>query len=84
MMNMIPMLAGERRLDVHYGIFYLAAGLSAAAGNLIIDRLFDGSSRRVGAAPWLLLVAVGLASASAVAALALRGALPGSAAALKG
>ncbi|WP_437599488.1 MFS transporter [Sorangium sp. So ce590] len=79
-MNMIPLLAGERRLGVHYGIFYLAAGLSAGAGNLIIGRLFDESSGRVGAAPWLLLVSVGLASAAAVAALALRGALPGSAA----
>ncbi|WP_437589648.1 MFS transporter [Sorangium sp. So ce1000] len=83
-MNMIPLLAGERRLGVHYGIFYLAAGLSAAAGNLIIGRLFDEGSGRAGAAPWLLLVAVGLASAAAVAALALRGALPGSAAAQRG
>lgn len=83
-MNMIPLLAGERRLGVHYGIFYLAAGISAGAGNLVIGRLFEGGSGDVGAAPWLLLTAVGLASAAAVAALALRGALPGRPAEQKG
>lgn len=41
-------------------------------------------TKRAGALPWLLLEAVGLVSAATIAALALRGALPGSAAAQKG
>ncbi|HYO74011.1 MAG TPA: MFS transporter [Archangium sp.] len=78
-MNMIPVLAEERRVGTYYGFFYLAAGVGAALGNLGIGHLLELDGPRLGAAPWLVLMAVGLGSASALAVLRARGALPAAA-----
>ena len=65
------LLAGERRLGTYYGVYYLAAGLGAAGGNLVTGHLLE----RGGVAAWLLLTGVGLTSSAMVAALGARGRL---------
>ena len=70
-MDLVSQLAGERRLGTYYGVYYLAAGLGAALGNLVTGHLLE----RGGAAAWLLLVGVGLTSSSTVAVLEARGRL---------
>jgi MFS family permease len=70
-MDMISQLAGERRLGTYYGVYYLAAGLGAALGNLALGHLLE----RGGLTPWLVLTGVGLTSSTMVAALGARGRL---------
>ncbi|WP_267593396.1 hypothetical protein [Carbonactinospora thermoautotrophica] len=77
-MDLIPRLAGERRIGTYYGLYYLVGGLAAAGGNAAIGALID-FARRSGmpALPWLVLAGFGVLCALAVTALDRRADLGG-------
>lgn len=75
-MEMIPLLGGERMIGTYFGLYYLASGVGAALGNTASGALFDLSGAwGWPAAPWLLMMAVGLISALCIATLNRRGRL---------
>lgn len=75
-MSMIPTLSAGRLVGTYFGVYYLASGLGGAFGNFASGLAFD-LEHQVGLAglPWLLLVLIGIASASSVAELDRRGML---------
>jgi hypothetical protein len=77
-MDAIPFLSGGRRLGTYYGLYYVVGGMSAAAGNAAAGAAFDlARALGVGGLPWLVMLAVGFASAATILALGRAGRLPG-------
>lgn len=74
--EVIPILARERALGAHHGLFETVGGLAAMAGNTLAGRLHDasGTGARDGSA-WLFLAALGAASGVAVCGLGRKGLL---------
>lgn len=76
-MNTIVALSGNRRVATHYGLYNTVCGVGILVGNLATGSALDiARSTGVPAAPWLVLIAVGVGCAAAVAALRRRGLLP--------
>lgn len=73
-MAMITSLAGNRLIGTYYGLYNLLTGIGILLGNLVSGSALD-LARTAGlpALPWLLLLATGAASATAVRALDRRG-----------
>ncbi|MCG8425227.1 MAG: MFS transporter [Proteobacteria bacterium] len=65
-MSTVAQLAGERQLGTYYGVFYLAGGLAATAGNVAVGALIDSADGRPGTPVWLLLFATGVVSAAGI------------------
>ena len=69
-LGMVPLLAGGRLLGTYYGAYYLALGLGATVGNVVLGYTFDlGRAVGLEGLSWALLGGLGLASAVAIAAL---------------
>jgi MFS family permease len=76
-MDLISVLARERALGLHYGLYYGAGGLAASAGSALAGFLYDRSRGAPGAALlWGALAALGVACGCAIVRLGRRG--PGS------
>ncbi len=75
-MSLIPTLSAGRLVGTYFGVYYLASGLGGAFGNFASGLAFD-LEHQAGLAglPWLLLVLIGIASATSVAELDRRGML---------
>jgi MFS family permease len=68
----------ERLVGTYFGVYYLSLGIGGAAGNLIVGVSFDvAQASGLQVLPWVLLVVVAVASATAVTALDRRGLVPG-------
>jgi hypothetical protein len=67
---MVPVLARGRLLGTYYGVYYLALGLGSTVGNIALGYTFD-TGRAIGfeGLSWVLLGALGFASALAIATL---------------
>jgi len=75
-MATIATLSGGRLIGTHYGVYNLLSGLGILAANLLTGTALDAArTLQAPGLPWLLLAAVGLASAWALAALERRGRL---------
>ncbi len=72
--DLVPRLAGERRLGVHFGVLSSAGGLAVLAGSTVVGALLDPAVAPP-AVPWLVLAAVPVVSALSIGLLAGRGAL---------
>ncbi|MCY0934974.1 MFS transporter [Streptomyces sp. H34-S4] len=76
-MALIPAYGPGGLTGTYYGVFYLVSGLAAALGNTAVGWTMDRAAHGGPAwLPWALCLGLGLASASALAALHRRGALP--------
>lgn len=71
-MDTVVALSGGHLIATHYGLYNTVAGIGIALGNLLTGALLD---TRPGAAPWLVLLALGLGCALAMAGLNRRGRL---------
>ncbi|MGK5533442.1 MFS transporter [Streptomyces sp. URMC 129] len=81
-MEMIPAFGRETLTGTYFGLFYVVSGVAAAVGNTIVGWAMDLGERGDRPwLPWLCCVAFGLLSATGVALLGRRGALPEPAAA---
>ena len=69
--DLVPRLAGERRLGTYFGVLASVGGLAVLVGSTVTGGLLDQG----GPAPWLALATVPLAGAAVLATLARRGAL---------
>lgn len=75
-MDTIVMLAGNRLVATHYGLYNTVCGLGITLGNLAVGALWGWSSRRGWeAVTWLALAGAGCGAALAVGALARTGRL---------
>ena len=75
-MDTIVVLAGNRLVATHYGLYNTVCGLGITLGNLAVGALWGWSSRRGWeAVTWLVLAGVGCGAALAVGALARTGRL---------
>jgi len=74
--ELIPEFGDETLSGTYFGVFYLASGVTAAAGNAAIGWLADAAGTQLPWAPSVLCCALGTASALAVLAL-VRGGLLG-------
>ncbi|GAA0895190.1 MFS transporter [Pseudonocardia zijingensis] len=72
--DLVPRLAGERRLGVHYGVLSSAGGVAVLAGSTVVGALLDPAVAAP-VVPWLVLAAVPAASAVVIGLLARCGAL---------
>jgi dipeptide/tripeptide permease len=72
--DLVPRLAGERRLGVHFGVLSSAGGIAVLVGSTVVGALLDPAVAAP-AVPWLVLAAVPTASALIIALLARRGSL---------
>ncbi|NMI00466.1 MFS transporter [Pseudonocardia sp. K10HN5] len=77
--DLVPRLAGERRLGSYFGVLSSAGGLAVLVGSAGTGALLDASSAWP-PLPWLALAAVPLAGAAVLGRMARRGALAGGAA----
>jgi MFS family permease len=67
----------ERLIGTYFGLYYLSLGIGGATGNLVIGMSFDvAQAAGLHVLPWMLLVLVAVASATAVLALDRRGLVP--------
>jgi MFS family permease len=68
----------ERLVGTYFGLYYLSLGIGGAAGNVVIGGSFDvAQTSGLQVLPWVLLVVIAVASATAVTALDRRGLVPG-------
>ena len=72
--DLVPRLAGERRLGVYFGVLSSAGGLVVLVGSTVVGALLDPAVAAP-AVPWLVLAGVPAASALIIGLLARRGAL---------
>ncbi|WP_308282568.1 MDR family MFS transporter [Pseudonocardia nigra] len=72
--DLVPRLAGERRLGAHFGVLSSAGGLAVLVGSTATGALLDPAVAPPAVA-WFALAAVPLASAVVIGLLARRGAL---------
>ncbi|KOV82941.1 hypothetical protein ADL03_22190 [Nocardia sp. NRRL S-836] len=72
--ELVPVLAGERRLGTHFGVLASAGGLAVLVGSTATGALLEH-----GRAAWVVLALLPLAGAWVLAALARRGAFTGTA-----
>jgi hypothetical protein len=72
--DLVPRLAGERRLGVYFGVLSSAGGLAVLGGSTVVGALLDPAVAAP-AVPWLVLAAVPAASALVIGLLARRGSL---------
>jgi MFS family permease len=72
--DLVPQLAGERRLGAYFGVLSSAGGLAVLVGSTGAGVLFD-STLAPPVTAWLALTAIPLASAGAIILLTRRGAL---------
>ncbi|MFI1441894.1 MFS transporter [Streptomyces fructofermentans] len=80
-MELVPRFGRPELTGTCFGIFYMVSGIAAAVGNAAVGWAMDtGAGRGADWLPWACCLAVGLASAGAVARLRRLGALPESAA----
>lgn len=63
---LIPSFGRDGLPGAYYGVFYLASGVTAAAGNAVIGWAADAGGTRWPWLPSVLCLAIGLASAAAV------------------
>lgn len=74
--DLVPRLAGERRLGTYFGVLSSAGGLAVLVGSTVTGSLFSlgGPAPSPGqvALPWVVLALVPLASAAVIAAFARR------------
>lgn len=72
--DLVPRLAGERRLGAYFGVLSSAGGIAVLLGSTAVGALLDPA---VGppVVPWLVMAAVPVLSAVTIALLARRGAL---------
>jgi MFS family permease len=73
--DLVPRLAGERRLGAYFGVLSSAGGIAVLLGSTAVGALLDPAVAPP-VVPWLVLTAVPLLSAGTIAALARRGTLP--------
>ncbi len=69
--DLVPRLAGERRLGTYFGVLASVGGLAVLVGSILIGGLLDLG----GPLPWLVLAAVPLGGAAVLTALARAGPL---------
>jgi MFS family permease len=72
--DLVPRLAGERRLGAHFGVLSSAGGVAVLVGSTAAGTLLDPTVAPPALA-WLALALIPLASAGAIALLSRRGAL---------
>jgi len=65
-MELVPELGRPGLSGTYFGVFYLAAGVVAAAGNAVLGWASDGGSGAVHPRAWLLCLGLGLTGAVAV------------------
>jgi hypothetical protein len=66
-----------RLIGTYFGLYYLSLGIGGATGNLVIGMSFDvAQAAGLHVLPWMLLVLVAVASATAVLVLDRRGLVP--------
>ncbi|TWF77680.1 putative MFS family arabinose efflux permease [Pseudonocardia hierapolitana] len=75
--DLVPRLAGERRLGVYFGVLSSAGGVAVLAGSTVVGALLDPAVAAP-AVPWLVLAGVPAASAVIISMLARRGSLTAS------
>jgi MFS family permease len=73
--DLVPRLAGERRLGSYFGVLSSAGGLAVLVGSAATGALLD-ASRAWPPVPWLALAVVPLVGAAVLGRMARRGALP--------
>ncbi|WP_131767005.1 MDR family MFS transporter [Candidatus Protofrankia californiensis] len=64
-MDTVVVLARDRLVATHYGLYNSVAGVGITLGNLAAGAAFDGAAQAP-VLPWVLLVATGLVSAAAI------------------
>ncbi|WP_243792380.1 MFS transporter [Saccharopolyspora gloriosae] len=64
--DLIPAFGSSSLSGTYFGVFYLASGITAAAGNAVIGRVSDIAGHRMPWAPSALCLGLGLVSAAAV------------------
>jgi MFS family permease len=74
--DLVPRLAGERRLGVYFGVLSSAGGLVVLVGSTAVGALLDPAVAAP-AVPWLVLAGVPAVSALIIGLLARRGSLAG-------
>jgi MFS family permease len=76
--DLVPRLAGERRLGAHFGVLASAGGLAVLVGSTGVGALLDLAAvpQPAAAVPWLVLAALPAASAVGLWALTRRTATP--------
>lgn len=72
--DLVPRLAGERRLGVYFGVLSSAGGVAVLVGSTVVGALLDPAVAAP-AVPWLVLAGVPAVSALIIGLLARRGAL---------
>jgi MFS family permease len=72
--DLVPRLAGERRLGVYFGVLSSAGGLAVLVGSTAVGALLDPAVAAP-AVPWLVLAGVPIVSAVIIGLLARRGSL---------
>ncbi|MCW0213535.1 MAG: MFS transporter [Pseudonocardia sp.] len=72
--DLVPKLAGERRLGAYFGVLSSAGGIAVLLGSTLVGALLDPAVAPP-LVPWLVLTAVPLVSAATIAALSRRGTL---------
>jgi dipeptide/tripeptide permease len=72
--DLVPQLAGERRLGIYFGVLSSAGGLVVLIGSTAVGALLDPAVAAP-AVPWLVLAAVPAVSALLIGLLARRGSL---------
>ncbi|WP_338051912.1 MFS transporter [Pseudonocardia acidicola] len=72
--DLVPRLAGERRLGAHFGVLSSAGGLAVLVGSTAVGVLLDPTVAAP-VVPWLVLAVVPTASAVVIGMLARRGVL---------
>lgn len=66
-MDTLVRLADSRLVATHYGLYNTICGIGATVGNLLTGMALDAAREaRVPALPWVVLLALGLASAAAL------------------
>lgn len=69
-LDLIPSLGATRLVGTYYGLFFVATGLGAALGNLLVGAALElGLGLGLPVLHWLVLVLIGLLCAAAIAAL---------------
>ncbi len=74
-MELVPVYARPGLSGTYFGVFYLASGVIAAIGGMVVGRAADLGGGTASWAPWTACAAMGLASAAGVIVLDRRGAL---------
>lgn len=72
--DLVPRLAGERRLGVYFGVLSSAGGIAVLVGSTVVGALLDPVVAAP-AVPWLVLAGVPAVSAVIIGVLARRGSL---------